>query len=79
MSDIYIATGSAVVDNDGQPYVVQARVTTARAGHRILDAYPELFEPLVPTFETEQQSEQPTRRGRPPRPRDEQGNIVRDE
>lgn len=49
--DIYVASESAMLKYDGAPVVVHKGTTTVRAGHALLEAYPELFEPLDVTFD----------------------------
>ncbi|MFI0718917.1 histone-like nucleoid-structuring protein Lsr2 [Streptomyces sp. NPDC021224] len=50
---IYVATGSVLGEYDGRPLYIHQGVTTVRAGHRLLDTFGALFEPLRPMFEVD--------------------------
>ena len=90
MSDsIYVAKRAAMVFYEGRRIMVKKGMTTIREGHPILKANPDLFQPLNVDFETagpvsvprvvEEATDvpnQPRKRGRPPLPRDEFGNII---
>lgn len=51
--DILVASRTEYVMVDGQQVVVRKGMTTARAGHPVIEAGGDLFVPLVPDFEVE--------------------------
>ena len=53
MAKILVAAKSAVFDFDGQRVIVRKGVHTAREGHPIVKAHPELWEPQKLTYDTE--------------------------
>jgi hypothetical protein len=57
---VLVARMSAKFTWEGQEVFLAEGRTTIREGHPILDDHAELFQPLVPTFETEE----PQPRGR---------------
>ncbi|GGM55542.1 hypothetical protein GCM10012275_28310 [Longimycelium tulufanense] len=87
MSDVLVAKVSGAFQYEGKSVVIHAGVTTVRAGHPMLKGREYLFQPLrvhhdydVPRRGVEDASANPgekRRRGRPPLPRDDNGNIVR--
>lgn len=69
MSDIFVCKESSIVDVDGVPTLVTKDVTRVRAGHWLLDQYPELFKPITVHYDVEQTTEHPGEvRGDPPPP-----------
>lgn len=54
---IYVATDSIHGEFEGRPLYLHQGVTTARAGHPVLEAFPGHFAPLRPTFEVEDEPE----------------------
>jgi len=68
VSDIYVARENAIVQYDNAPLKITKGVHRVRAGHDLLDLYPDLFEPITVHFDigdTEQATARPgERRGR---------------
>jgi hypothetical protein len=59
MAKILVAAKSAVFDFDGKRVTVWKGVHTAREGHPIVKAHPELWEPQALTYDTEMAEEKP--------------------
>jgi hypothetical protein len=92
MSDnIYVAVQSAMFNYNGKTIIVKGGRTMVREGHPLLKQRPELFVPVRVDYDLPAQvaknakqvvedatsnPNEPRRRGRPPLPRDESGNIV---
>jgi hypothetical protein len=53
MARIMVAKKSAVFDHDGKRVVVRKGIHTAREGHPIVKAHPDLWEPQTVTYDTE--------------------------
>lgn len=47
MTDVYVCRESAAFEHGGNMVVVNKGYTRVRVGHPILDAHPELFEPIT--------------------------------
>lgn len=52
--DILVASRTGYVLVDGQQVVVRKGMTTARAGHPVIEAGGDLWVPLVPDFEVDE-------------------------
>lgn len=89
-SKIYIATTTAHFTYEGKRVLVKQGVTTVHEDHGLYRAHPELFAPQrvdwdvehqhspAPVVETATAEPGAQRRvGRPPLPRDDEGNIIR--
>jgi hypothetical protein len=59
--DVFVATESFSTDIDGVPTAVHKGVTRVRAGHELVERYPEFFERAddSPTYEVEQATKAP--------------------
>lgn len=60
MTDVYVCIESAAFEYEGNMVVVNKGFTRVRAGHPILDAYPDLFEPITVHYDVERRVEQAT-------------------
>lgn len=67
---ILVARQSVMFDFEGQKVFLRQGVTTAREGHPVLKGREELWEPLVPTFETQAGQEAPREAPKPPAPQE---------
>lgn len=83
---IYVAKKSAILRYEGRRIVVKKDVTTVRSGHPIMDGHEDLFRPLAVVYDheavVEDMTAEPGRKrsvGRPKLPRDDEGNIIREE
>jgi hypothetical protein len=59
--DIYIAKENAMINTDTNPVRISKGVTRVRAGHELLDLYPDLFEPITVQYEVAEDTSSRTR------------------
>lgn len=64
---IFVAARTAFTVLDGRQVVVRGGMTTAREGHPVLDAHPDLWKPLVPTYEVKP-DQKPAKQAAAPEP-----------
>ena len=62
LDQILVAKESGVVVLDGQEVVVHKNITRARAGHAIVKAAPDLWEPIKVHYDVEQATAAPGER-----------------
>lgn len=84
MAGILVAKDTLVIEYEGERVFFHKGKTLVREGHPMLKGIEEYFEPITVDYDTVEQAtaapgeKRTTRRGRPPLPRDDDGNIVRD-
>jgi hypothetical protein len=61
-SDILVAKDSGVLNLDGEEILIRRGVTRVRAGHKLAETYPDLFEPLKLHYDIEQATAAPGER-----------------
>jgi hypothetical protein len=59
MADVYVCKESGAFEYGGDMIVVNKGVTRVRAGHPILDLYPDLFEEITVHYDVEQATKAP--------------------
>lgn len=55
-AELYVARESAVLEWNGVPTYLTQGVTTARAGHPLVERYPQLWKPMEVTFDVAQEA-----------------------
>lgn len=59
MSRILVAKTNALIEYDGRRIVIKGGITTAREGHDVVKAHPELWTPQKVNFEVESKTVEP--------------------
>ena len=60
-NDIYVAKEGAMLQLDGDQIMIHKGQTRVRAGHKLLELYPDFFEPLTVQYEVTEDTSSRTR------------------